>query len=82
MSPDGIKYGNLLPNAKRYSNPVGGVMQAWRGKARWFTNLCEIKSQDKDSGTLMFDKSGTGGGCIQGGAATYIHTRPFLTPCF
>lgn len=55
MSPDGVFYASLLPNAPNYSNPNGGVLQGWRGMARWFTNQCLIRSQNKTSGVLLFD---------------------------
>eukprot|EP00041_Stephanoeca_diplocostata_P008798 m.131773 g.131773 ORF g.131773 m.131773 type:complete len:956 (+) comp17481_c0_seq4:331-3198(+) len=64
MSPDGVMYGDLLPHAINYSNPKGAVIQAWRGKARWFTNLCLVDSHDKESQTLLFDDKI---GCNQGG---------------
>eukprot|EP00039_Didymoeca_costata_P026545 m.16129 g.16129 ORF g.16129 m.16129 type:complete len:957 (+) comp5588_c0_seq1:70-2940(+) len=65
MSPDGVVYTDQqLPNAKNYANPKGAVIQAWRGMARWFTNLCLVDSQDKSSNTLLFDDKI---GCNQGG---------------
>lgn len=65
MSPDGLKYGALLPHAANYSDIKGAVVQAWRC-VRWFTNLCLVESINKSTGQIMFDKS-AGGGCNQGG---------------
>ena len=64
MSPDGLTYNDgLLPNAHKYANPKGAVVQAWRC-IRWFTNLCLVESQDKGAQTLTFDPKV---GCNQGG---------------
>ena len=63
MSPDGLDYRGVLPNADRYANPKGAVVQAWRC-IRWFTNLCLVDSIDKESGVLNFDADV---GCNQGG---------------
>ena len=64
MSPAGVRYsaGDVLPNAPKYRNATGAMVQAWRGKQAWYTNGCIVKSQDND--TLYFDPAV---GCNQGG---------------
>lgn len=66
MAPAGIVYstGNVLPNAPKYSNATGAMVQAWRGKAGWYTNGCLVKTHDVTSGILHFDQDI---GCNQGG---------------
>jgi hypothetical protein len=66
MSPAGVVYssGNVLPNAPKYKNATGAMVQAWRGLQHWYTNGCLVKSHDIVSGTLYFDQEV---GCNQGG---------------
>ena len=72
MSPDGLHYEGLLPRADTYQDPRGAVVQAWRGKARWFTNLCLVSSIDRASKTLTFDDQV---GCNQGGEGSVVFSQ-------
>ena len=38
MAPAGIVYstGNVLPNAPKYRDVAGAMVQAWRGKQNWY----------------------------------------------
>eukprot|EP00051_Salpingoeca_urceolata_P015335 m.198436 g.198436 ORF g.198436 m.198436 type:complete len:722 (-) comp18370_c0_seq6:228-2393(-) len=79
MSPDGISYGALLPNAPSYRNATGAIVQAWRGMARWFTNLCLVSEHDKASGTLTFDDKI---GCNQGGEGNVAFSQWWIENVF
>ena len=64
MSPSGLSYADVLPQAANYSNPKGAVVQVWRGGGRWYTNLCLVESIDKVNSELHFSQDV---GCNQGG---------------
>ena len=61
MSPDGLVFPRAA--ARNYSQPVGAVLQAWRGGGRWFTQMWTVDGWDAATNTLHFDpKSGFQGG--------------------
>jgi len=68
MAPSGLNSSGVLDRADNYSNPVGAVVQSWRGGGRWFTQQCRVSSIDKSGKLLLFDRTTDGaGGCNQGG---------------